>query len=241
MTTEAAENRFTPISRQTWRRILIIVLAILVLELSAGIWIYISRNVSVPEIDIPGVTVFTPAKDLPAFELTDHDGRPFDNDSLRGRWTLAAFGYTSCPDFCPTTLAEMARLFDRLTRTPEAGQAPQFVFISVDPYRDTPEQLASYVGYFHPDFLGVTGAAGKLQRLNDSLGIHFEYADPDTNLPIRDVLHEPAIDHYIVDHYSGLLLVDPRGRLVATLLPPFDVERTLEVYHQLRNHYGGSS
>ncbi|MBK8162580.1 MAG: SCO family protein [Gammaproteobacteria bacterium] len=241
MATEAAENRITPVSRQTWRRMLIIIFAILVLELSVGVWIYVARNISVPEIDISGVTVFTPPNDLPPFDLTDHDHRPFDNHRLRGRWTLAVFGYTSCPDFCPTTLAEMARLFNRLSQSPEAGQAPQFVFISVDPYRDTPEQLASYVGYFRPDFLGVTGEAGKLQRLNDSLGIHFEYADPDTNLPIRDVQHEPSIDHYIVDHYSGLLIVDPRGRLVATLLPPFELERTLDVYHQLRNHYEGAS
>lgn len=237
MTIDATETRVIPAPFCTRRQALIAILAIVVLELIAGIWIFIARDSSAPQIDLPGLTVFSPPEWLPEFDLIDHDGRPFANDRLRGHWTLAAFGYTSCPDFCPTTLAEMARLFKQLAFSSEGTQAARFVFISVDPFRDTPEQLAAYVRYFNPDFLGLTGEPDMLQRLNHELDIPYGYADPETGEPIRDVLHKPILDAYVVDHYSGLLFIDPRGRLVATLLPPFDTERTLEIYQQLRDHH----
>ncbi|MBK8972373.1 MAG: SCO family protein [Hahellaceae bacterium] len=237
MITDAAEYRSTPVPHRTRRRALIAILAIVVLELIAGIWIFLARNPPAPQIDLPGLTVFSPPERLPKFDLVDHHGRPFANDRLRGHWTLAAFGYTSCPDFCPTTLAEMARLFKQPALSPEVAQAARFVFISVDPFRDTTEQLAAYVTYFNPDFLGLTGEPDRLQRLNHELDIPYGYAGPETGEPIRDVLHKPVLDAYVVDHYSGLLFIDPQGRLVATLLPPFDLARTLRIYEQLRDHH----
>lgn len=222
---------------RTRRRVLIAILAIVVLELIAGTWIFIARNSPAPHIDLPGLTLFNPSERLPEFDLIDHNGRPFANDRLRGHWTLAVFGYTSCPDFCPTTLAEIARLFKQPAFSSEGIQTTRFVFISVDPFRDMPEQLAAYITYFNPDFLGLTGEPDKLQRLNHELDIPYGYADPETGEPIRDVLHKPGLDAYVVDHYSGLLFIDPRGRLVATLLPPFDPERTLQIYQQLRDHH----
>lgn len=237
MITDAAEYRSTPVPHRTRRRALIAILAIVVLELIAGIWIFLARNPPAPQIDLPGLTVFSPPERLPKFDLVDHHGQPFANDRLRGHWTLAAFGYTSCPDFCPTTLAEMARLFKQPALSPEVAQAARFVFISVDPFRDTTEQLAAYVTYFNPDFLGLTGEPDRLQRLNHELDIPYGYADPETGEPIRDVLHKPVLDAYVVDHYSGLLFIDPQGRLVATLLPPFDLARTLRIYEQLRDHH----
>ncbi|MCC6206795.1 MAG: SCO family protein [Gammaproteobacteria bacterium] len=203
----------------------------------AGIWIFIAENPSAPPIDLPGLTIFSPPERLPELDLVDHNQQVFANNRLRGHWTLAALGYTSCPDFCPTTLSEMARLFEQPALSSTEAKTTRLIFISVDPYRDTPEQLASYVTYFNPGFLGITGDAGKLQQLNHDLDIPYGYADPETGDPIRDVLHKPALDTYVVDHYSGLLFIDPQGELVATLLPPFGIERTLQVFQHLRNQY----
>lgn len=241
MVSHVAEREPPRIAGLSRRGVLIAVSSLVAIELIVGSWMFLAKKLSAPEIDIPGITVFSPPEELPRFTLTDHTRKVFDNDRLRGKWTLAAFGYTSCPDFCPTTLAEMARLFQQIAQVPATAADTQFVFISVDPYRDTYEQLAGYVTYFRSDFVGVTGAPEQLHQLTSQIGSNFEYVDRATDRPIRDILRKPASDDYIVDHYSGLLLIDPAGRLIATLLPPFAAEQTFQAYLTLRNYYGGIS
>ncbi|MBK8638856.1 MAG: SCO family protein [Chromatiaceae bacterium] len=102
-------------------------------------------------------TVLPWPKALTPFIMTDQDGREMTEAALRGKWTFAAIGYTTCPDICPMTLATFVALHQRIGAT-AGGQGPQFLFISVDPERDTPERFAQYVHHFHPDFLGATGS-----------------------------------------------------------------------------------
>jgi protein SCO1/2 len=202
----------------------------------------------VPHQDIAGVTLFSPPAPIPSFELVDAHGSRFDEQGLRGHWTLMVFGYTSCPDFCPATLADMARTFDHLEAWPHAAESSRLVFVSVDPHRDTPGQLSSYLGYFDTRFVGVTGEPAALQRFTGDLGIHYEYEDAASGLPIRDVLADPAgrdpdgNDHgrrdYLVHHYAGVLLVDPQGRLAGAILPPLDAERFIPAYFAVRHHHG---
>ena len=131
----------------------------------------------------------------------------------------------------------MARAFRSIAQIPGLVANTRYVFISVDPYRDNPERLAGYVTYFSPAFIGVTGTAKQLYQLSDQIGLHFEYVDRTTEQPLQDVLHKPASDDYSIDHYSGFLLINPAGRLAATILPPLGAEQTLVIYQKIRNHY----
>ena len=121
------------------------------------------------------------------------------------------FGYTNCPDFCPTTLSELAALTKQL-RAQKAAVLPQVVFVSVDAKRDTPAQLARYVPYFDPAFIGLTAAdQPAIEAVAKELGVA--------------VVINPAQDgNYTVDHSGELFVVDPSGRLAALLTGPFTTQ-----------------
>ena len=189
------------------------------------------------DMGVPGARALSPPVKIPPFSLIDQRGQTFSNDSLMGNWTLAVIGYTYCPDICPTTLREMSVLFRQFNRPPGNIKAPRFVFFSVDPFRDTPETLGEYVGYFNKDFLGVTGKPENIHKLITELSLFYIYNDPQ-GVFIRDVLHKPAMDNYSVVHYSGLLFISPRGGLVATLQAPLEAKDILTVFRKLRAYYG---
>jgi protein SCO1 len=142
--------------------------------------------------------------------LIDHQGRSFGRANLRGHWSILFFGYTNCPDFCPTTLATLAALEKRL-REASAAQLPQVVFVSVDVKRDTPAQLAKYVPYFDPNFIGITAAD---QPAIESFAKQWGVA----------VMVQPEKDgNYSVDHSGSIFVIDPSGQLAAVLTGPFSV------------------
>jgi protein SCO1 len=134
-------------------------------------------------------------------------------------------------------LRDMSILFNQFDHRPGIMKAPRFVFLSVDPFKGTLEELVTYFGYFHKDFLGVTGEPEEIQKLVTGLGLFYIYADPQ-GVFIRDVLHKPAMDNYAVVHYSGLLFINMRGKLVATMQPPLETNAVLVVLKKLRNYYG---
>ncbi|HEX6928283.1 MAG TPA: SCO family protein [Gammaproteobacteria bacterium] len=145
---------------------------------------------------------------LPEFRMTRHDGTAFDRDSFRDRWSLVFFGFTHCPDVCPNTLFVLDRTVEQL-----AGQnlvPPDVVFVSVDPARDTPEKMAGYVQYFNPDFVGITGDDGNLEKLTQAMSVAYE--------------RRPDGDDYTVIHSSAVLLVDPQARLHAIFTPPLKAD-----------------
>lgn len=151
------------------------------------------------------------ARELAAFSLVDHRGREFDRARLLGRWTFVTFGFTSCPDICPTmlvNLAEMRRSLDNGWK----GPAPQFVFVSLDPKRDTAELLSKYLSAFHPDFVGVTGTQDAVDRLHKDFGGSHRVGKPDAK----------RNGYYSVDHSVLLYVVEPNGRLQWEIAPPFD-------------------
>ncbi len=153
-------------------------------------------------------TYLEPRRALPDFTLIDHQGRRFARDSLQGGWSLLFFGYTNCPDVCPTTLATLAA-FEKRLRTRGPAAVPRVVFVSVDAARDTPAQLARYVPYFDPQFLGVTAPTqAGIEALAGKLGIA--------------VVLSPRPDGgYTVDHSTAILVVDPQARIAAILTGPF--------------------
>ena len=127
----------------------------------------------------------------------------FTNESLKGKWTLIFAGYTFCPDVCPTTLADLDRVYPSLTN--DNDTTTQVVFVSVDPNRDKAEQLADYVHYFNKNFIGVTSTHQQLWPFVTQLGLIYGIVEAgDTE------------DFYLVDHSASIVLIDPEGKLHAT-------------------------
>ncbi len=154
-------------------------------------------------------------KALDPFQLIDHDGQVFDREHLTGKWSLVFFGYTFCPDICPTALAILQGVFRNLEQRPGPGADLQGIFISVDPKRDSPELLKKYVTYFDPAFLGVTGDARQLKALAGQMGARYSIAYSWESKGEMD---------YLVDHTAALYLVDSQARLYTVFEPPYGPE-----------------
>ena len=185
-------------------------LIIAAVALATGIWAAQALLNNKPPVDELAATRFPVARQLEPFSLVDHQGNTFDNAALRGLWSFLFFGYTHCPDVCPTTLSVLNSVSGKLAD----NNAPvRFVLVSVDPQRDTPEQLARFVTYFNSDFIGVTGSEEGIAQLTRQLGImHMQVAD------------ESSPDSYLVDHSAGLLLIDPKGNYHAVFTPPLSAD-----------------
>lgn len=134
------------------------------------------------------------------FELTDHNGMIQTDEDFRGRWMLVFFGFTNCPDVCPTGLATIAQAMDDL-----GSQAPavQALFITVDPERDGPSVLADYVPQFGPTILGLSGSPEQIERTASGFKISYE--------KIEEAL---APGGYTMEHTSSFLLFGPQGEFV---------------------------
>jgi len=157
------------------------------------------------------MTVLVEPKPLREFVLTDQNSSVFDLARLKGNWSFLFFGYTHCPDICPSTLASLSKLREQLTKGVNGSKNIQFSFISVDPKRDTAAILKQYTGYFDSSIVGVTGSELELRNLTEQLGAQFE------------VESAPGKESFQVYHTSALFLINPQGQYVASLMPPFDI------------------
>jgi protein SCO1/2 len=146
---------------------------------------------------LPG-TLLDPPKEVGDFTLTDQDGQPFRLSDLRGRVALLFFGYTNCPDICPTTLSEFKRVKALLG---DDAERVAFVFVSVDGARDTPERLAAYVRAFDPQFIGLTGDDASLRPIARDFGVFYQRVNYESDV------------NYLVDHTASTFVVDQQGRL----------------------------
>jgi protein SCO1 len=164
-----------------------------------------------PPLALASGTILAPARPLADFSLIDNQGRSFGAANLRGHWSLMFFGYTDCPDYCPTTLTMLAALEKQL-RAAKTVAPPQVIFVSVDAKRDTPAQLNRFVPNFDPEFIGLTAASQPaIETLAKKWGVavNVQYA---------------ANGNYIVDHSTAIFVIDPAGNLAAILTGPFTVE-----------------
>jgi len=164
------------------------------------------REVPVPATE--NATILPQPRELPPLDLVDQDNRPLPGDFLRNRWTVVFFGFTQCPDVCPTTLATLAQMKKKLTDLP-AEQQPRVLLVSVDPERDTAAILKPYVTFFDPSFLAATGtlaATGQAARA---------FSVPFAKVPLPS-------GGYTMDHGAGLFIVSPKGALAAYASPPLD-------------------
>lgn len=169
--------------------------------------------------DIAGF-VYPEPKTIAPFNLTEHNGKPFDLDALKGKWSFVYFGYTYCPDVCPTTLAELDRVQQSLdTAGLDAGN--QYFFVSVDVRRDTPKRLAEYLPYFNKKFVGVTGSDEALTNFTQELGVLVAFPEGRTG------------KNYAVDHSSTLALFDPDARLHAVFTAPHKAEEIVAGFRKI--------
>ncbi|HEX5792725.1 MAG TPA: SCO family protein [Rheinheimera sp.] len=171
--------------------------------LIAGVMLYqLAQVSSEPKLAL----VYPQPRALADFTLTDQHGEVVNRERLYGQWTLAFVGYTSCPDICPLTLAKLAGVQPDLAA--QVGQPLKVWFISVDPKRDSTEQLNNYVSYFEQaDVLGMTAGHDQLFPFVRQLGLMY-------------ALSSTTAEDYLVDHSASVVLIDPQGQLVAMFKPP---------------------
>lgn len=182
-----------------------LIVLVAVAAMTAGFWFAQNRNapVAITVPDFQGWAV-TPPRQINVPELISDEGTEFGLQDISGQWSLLFFGYTSCPDVCPTTLNVLAQ-----AKKQAQGIFPQVVFVSVDPQRDTVEMLGDYVRYFDPDFRGVTGSSTSLKALSMQASVVY--------------MRMPAgadDENYLVEHSSSILLFNPEGKLHAFLSAP---------------------
>ena len=175
------------------------------------------------------MTLFPDPKPLTAFALTDHENRVFDLSRIKGKWSFLFFGFTHCPDICPTTLAVLARARDNIAKNTVGTENIQFVFISVDPNRDTAGKLRQYVDYFDTTFLGVTGNDAQIANLAGQLGAAYQVAIT------------PGMDNYPVYHTAAVFLLDPRARYHAVFTPPHDAGAISKRFKVVRELEAGNA
>jgi protein SCO1/2 len=198
----------------------------------AGVWLaeiyrqHDSRAMLLPD---QVITLFPNPQPLTAFALTDHKNRVFDLASLKGKWSFLFFGFTHCPDVCPTTLAVLARARDNIAKNTVGAEDIQFVFISVDPNRDSASKLRQYVDYFDTTFLGVTGDNAQIGNLAGQLSAAYQVAIT------------PGLENYPVYHSPAVFLLDPRARYHAVFTPPHDAEAISKRFKVVRELEAGNA
>ena len=135
------------------------------------------------------------------FTLVGADGKPFGTEQLKGKPYALFFGFTHCPDTCPTTLARLVKL----RRDAGGDSAFNIVFVTVDPERDGPKEMAAYSNAFGAPIIGLTGSAGQIAKVEKQFGIYAKKV--------------PTGDDYTMDHTATVLLFDRKGQFVATISP----------------------
>ena len=184
---------------------MLLLVGIAAVALASGLWF--GGGLRAPAA-LRAVTALPAPRALPPFALASGTAT-LNRDDLAGRWTVVFFGFSHCPDVCPTTLALLANVA-RAIQDLEPAQQPRVLFVSVDPARDTPARLAEFTRFFGPSFVGATADDATLATLTGALGAPFTRGAAD------------AAGEYDVDHSGALFLLDPAVRFAAVMTPPLD-------------------
>jgi len=196
------------------------IVVLVIVAFAAGL--LLARLLSPSRVELPQTeraSVLPAPRALPPLDLLDQDGKPLAPKFFDGHWTLVFFGFTQCPDICPTTLATLAQVARLLEDLPAEAQ-PRVLLVSVDPERDTPERLAPYVRFFNPGFLGATGSREATAAVASAFGVPYAKVDlPDGG--------------YTLDHGSGVFVVGPSGGLQAYLSAPHEATTIANDYRRI--------
>lgn len=180
------------------------------------------RILSPKELVANGAIMFSSPREIGDFNLLDQNQATFTKQQLQGQWSFVFFGFTHCPDICPTTLVMMNELNEFLLDTPYAEDT-QFLMVSLDPARDTPIKLKPYVEYFNSDFIGVTGEFLSIHRFAKQLNVAFQ-----------KIVTNAETGDYTVDHSGHIAVINPAGHYSGFYKPPLDVSRMLMTYKSIR-------
>ena len=197
-------------SKSTWLLVLLALVAA-----AGGVWVAKRTSDQAPQLT--SGTWLPQPRPVPEVSLIDQSGKPFTTRSLEGHPTLMFFGFTHCPDVCPTTLARLAQVV-KVANVPDL----KVLLVSVDPERDTPQLLEHYVHAFSPDFGGVTGKPEEIQRLAKEFGVAIAKVDLGGG-------------EYTVDHSAVVMLLNRRGQRVALFTPPYEVASVAADLHSVAN------
>lgn len=175
------------------------------------------------ELKAKGAFIFDRPRELSEFELLDTKGEIFTQKNFLDQWTLLFFGFTQCPDICPTTMVQLKQFYESIDDESVRADT-QIILVSVDPARDTVEKMALYVNYFSADFNGLTGEFLTLKRLATELAIPF------TKVP-------GGGENYLVEHSGNVAIVNRRGHHVGFFRAPLNVESMSATYLSVRHLY----
>ena len=194
--------------------------------MSVTILTLMSPTAYTAEIDLPeelqALLVEKPAI-VDDFNLVDQYKKPFTRDRLKNKWTFVFFGYTNCPDVCPTTMAEIDNAAARLKKLNDSRNDIQYVFVSIDPGRDTPEHLAEYVSYFTTPFIATTGEESELKKFATPLRVGFRVGFKTEST-------------YFMDHGASMILIDPEARYYARFRPPHYSEEIVSRFKSIMDY-----
>ncbi len=163
-------------------------------------------------VQVHTATLYSTPRALPALQLVNQDGEAVDERWLADGWSVLFFGFTHCPDVCPMTLGILKQVAALNAHLPAPDQA-RMVFVSVDPARDTPAQIKTYVEYFGPQFSGLTGTAEQIDIFARASSVAYFVGEPDEN------------GQYPVDHSNALFVVNPHGQIAAVFTAPHSSEQ----------------
>jgi protein SCO1/2 len=195
------------------------IIVLLVIIVFSSLYFFRKEAPLAPQIH--GIVLETP-KPLITFALEDMNGNSFTDQSFLGHWSLVFFGFTTCPDICPTTLSTLNQVVEKLHKEPGIPM-PKIIFVSVDPQRDTPEKLKQYVEHFNKDFLAITGNDTQLTEFSRQLGVVYEKVYLDDS-------------EYLVDHSGSIALINRRGAIQAYFTPPLDAKTIAKDYMSVVGH-----
>lgn len=157
-----------------------------------------------------GIVMLPQQRQVPALDFVDQDGQTFSTGQLKDQWSLLFFGYTFCPDICPATLAQLRQLRTQIPE--EAWNNLRIVLVTVDPNRDSPEQMKKYLGYFDAGFMGLTGEPDTIQKLANAVSIPYIPADT-------------SKENYTVDHSGNLAVIGPDGTQRGFIRAPINIDK----------------
>lgn len=188
---------------------------ILIIALAAGLGLWAAQRHfgAAPTTAWPTmqtVRLFPQPRELPAYSLQQSDRTQLVPGELKGHWTIVFLGFTHCPDVCPTTLTELAQAQKQWAALPDSTR-PRVLFVSVDPERDTLDDIGEYAHAFHRDTLAATADIPALEAFARSLSLVFMKAPVPEDMPV---------DQYSVDHSAALAVLDPQGRMAGVIQPP---------------------
>lgn len=181
----------------------VIVASAAVVALVVGVWLSLTIA---PKAQPQHILTYPAPRPLADVKLLSHKGEQLSNEWFKEQWTLTFVGYTFCPDVCPTTLAELKRIYPKITAI-ESEFPIKVLFLSVDPKRDTQERLNEYIEFFNPAFFAATAEHSELFPLVRSMGMAYSMVDS-TDKP-----------NYLVDHSASVVLVNPEGNVVGRFKP----------------------